>query len=461
MLTLALDSSFYVAYDLSRCTLYKAWKGGVTVEGAAYTDKKNVQPTSWGAPYLTDSLQPSQWIVKREGKEVKSRIVNEGYFFQNNRIYLKYLLTLSSGDGVQIEESPEFITSRTGDPGLERSLKISNVPDGVTVSLECADTTLNLKTNEVIRWTTFFDALPQQFAPKPEESDDHIGKYWMEKSDCLTCHELDKNTVGPSFTAIAQKYPRERGVIKMLISKVKEGGSGVWGTAPMSAHPSLAENEIRAMLDYIFSLRPMEDKVHNVGTRAKNITTTNNVDAHKERTKPGFGEALNGVHPSYDLQTIHGQDFKPRVGGLAFLPDGRLLVTTWDTIGGVYMLEGVESGDPAKVSVKRIASGLAEPLGIEVVDGDIYVLQKQELTQLIDLDGDEIIDEYRAVCNSWGVTNDFHEFAFGLVYKEGYFYATLSMAMRLMSEEEELFDRGRTIKISKDGSYEWVNYGLR
>ena len=62
---------------------------------------------------------------------------------------------------------------------------------------------------------------------------------------------------------------------------------------------------------------------------------------------------------------------------------------------------------------------------LTIVDGEIYVMQKQELTQLIDEDGDDIIDEYEAVCNQWGVTADFHEFGFGLVYKDGYFYATL------------------------------------
>jgi cytochrome c len=143
------------------------------------------------------------------------------------------------------------------------------------------------------------------------------------------------------------------------------------------------------------------------------------------------------------------------------MPDGRLLVTTWDTVGGVYLLDNVTSGDTNKINVKRIASGLAEPLGIEVVNGEIFVLQKQELTQLIDDNGDDIIDEYRTICNSWGVTGDFHEFAFGLVYKDGYFYATLSMAMRLMAHEKQKQDRGRAIKISRDGSYEWISYGLR
>jgi len=46
MLTLALDTACYAAYDMVNCKIYKVWKGGVVVEGAAYTDKKNVQPTT-------------------------------------------------------------------------------------------------------------------------------------------------------------------------------------------------------------------------------------------------------------------------------------------------------------------------------------------------------------------------------------------------------------------------------
>src|SRR6267378_2974390 len=63
MLTLALDTACYVAYDLANCILYKAWKGGVLLEGAAYTNKKNVQPESWGAAYVTDSTQQLSWVA--------------------------------------------------------------------------------------------------------------------------------------------------------------------------------------------------------------------------------------------------------------------------------------------------------------------------------------------------------------------------------------------------------------
>ena len=454
MLTIALDSACYVAYDLASCTLYKAWKGGVLMEGTAYSDKKNVQPTSWGESYLADSIRDVQWVAEQDGKSQSLKVIHKGHTFRDKQVYLKYWIIGSSGDTIRVEERPEFVRNNEGEPGLERVFNVSGVPDGVTVSLRSSASTLPLNSDKPTVSAIYFKELPAQFPPQPEAAFDHRGRYWMEKSDCMTCHETDRRTVGPAFAEIAQKYPKEKSAIEYLIRKVQEGGSGVWGTAMMNPHPNLPENEIREMLNYIFSLKPADNTTFN-------LVSDNTNKAVARKTKPGYGAPLEGVHPSFDLHTIRKDDFKPRVGGLAFLPDGRLLVTTWDTVGGVYLLDGVQTSDTSRISVKRIASGLAEPLGIEVVDGEIYVLQKHELTRLKDLDGDEVIDEYEAICNSWGVTSDFHEFAFGLVYKDGYFYATLSMAMRLMSHERQHPDRGRTIRISKDGTYEWLNYGLR
>ena len=100
-------------------------------------------------------------------------------------------------------------------------------------------------------------------------------------------------------------------------------------------------------------------------------------------------------------------------------------------------------------------------MGAAIVDNAVYVLQKHELTQLIDHDGDGVADEYRAICNGFGVSSDFHEFAFGLVHQDNHFYANLSVPMRLMDNERPLPDRGRTVKIAMNGSIEHINSGLR
>ncbi|MCK0147162.1 c-type cytochrome [Arenibacter sp. F26102] len=455
MLTVALDSQMYIAYDLAHCTLHKAWKGGVSMEGAPYTAKKNIQPISWGTTYISDSIQ-QQWIVKRNGKEETSKIANKGYEFKNNQLYLKYSLVLLSGDSIQVKERPEFVEDPTGRPGLERWFETDGVPEETFLFLKQDNEYFKLASNNVSVKTDYFNILPEQSPPEPKASYDHLGRMWMEESDCFTCHEVDKNNVGPAFTEIARRYPNDEENILHLSEKIRKGGSGAWGQSVMNPHPLLKEKELKKMLDYVLSLKNDEDTV-GYTPYVRNFE----VAAKEHYPTPGHGMPLEEVHPSYDLTTLHGGDLKPKVGGLAFLPDGRLLFTTWDTEGGVYILDGFQDGDSTKMKSKRIASGLHEPLGIEVVDGNIFVLQKHELTQLIDLNGDDLIDEYRAICNTWQVTEDFHEFAFGLHYDKGYFYVSLSMAMRLLATEKQKLDRGRTIKIAPDGSYERINYGLR
>jgi cytochrome c len=179
---------------------------------------------------------------------------------------------------------------------------------------------------------------------------------------------------------------------------------------------------------------------------------------------PGDKSPLLEVHPSFTLSQARPNDFLPKVAGMDFMSDGRLVVSTWDPTGGVYMLSNVKSGDPSKITVKRIASGLAEPLGVKVVNDTIYVLQKQELTRLVDKNGDGVIDEYQCFAKGWRASSNFHEFAFGLVYKDGFFYATLAIAINPggASTRPQGPDRGKVMKINANtGEIEYIARGLR
>ncbi len=175
---------------------------------------------------------------------------------------------------------------------------------------------------------------------------------------------------------------------------------------------------------------------------------------------PGDQLSLNAVHPSFDMYQAKPADFHPRIGGIDFIDKDKMVICTWDETGAVYILKNYNTDDPESIEVKQIAKGLAEPLGIKYIDGELFVLQKQELTKLVDTNGDEIIDEYQKVCDSWNVTSHYHEFAFGLVFKEGSFYATL--ATDLGSEFKDVEHRGKVVRISKDGSeIEFIAEGFR
>ncbi len=187
-------------------------------------------------------------------------------------------------------------------------------------------------------------------------------------------------------------------------------------------------------------------------------------DPDRIKSIPGDRIEVAGVHPAFDLFQARPEAFEPMVGGLDLLDENRLVVSTWDPHGSVYIVEHFRSDDPAQIRVQRIAHGLAEPLGVKVVEGEIYVMQKQELTHLVDRDGDGITDLYAKVANDWQVTDNFHEFAFGLEYEDGHFYATLATGVLPggASAQPQSPDRGKAVRISREtGAVEFIASGLR
>ena len=179
---------------------------------------------------------------------------------------------------------------------------------------------------------------------------------------------------------------------------------------------------------------------------------------------PGDQFPLANVHPSFDLFQARPATFLPKVAGMDFKANGKLAVSTWDAGGEVHLITNPDAEDPGNMKVKTIARGLAEPLGLKVVDDVIYVLQKQELTKLIDNNGDEIIDEYITICNAWDVSANFHEFAFGLEEKDGWLYGNLAIGILPggASAPNQPQHRGRTFRVEiATGNIEFVTSGLR
>ena len=69
--------------------------------------------------------------------------------------------------------------------------------------------------------------------------------------NCLSCHTVDKKLVGPSFTAIGERYRSDASARAKLIEKVKRGGSGAWGPVPMPANPQVPASAVPGLVDHI------------------------------------------------------------------------------------------------------------------------------------------------------------------------------------------------------------------
>jgi cytochrome c len=74
-------------------------------------------------------------------------------------------------------------------------------------------------------------------------------------NDCLTCHKVDEKLTGPAYRDVANKYDNTDANVKMLAQKVIKGGSGNWGTVPMTPHPALSEADAEQMVKYVLLLR--------------------------------------------------------------------------------------------------------------------------------------------------------------------------------------------------------------
>lgn len=100
-----------------------------------------------------------------------------------------------------------------------------------------------------------------------------------------------------------------------------------------------------------------------------------------------------------------------RFGGLDFFKDGRAALCTWS--GDVWIASGIDE-NLREISWRRYATGLFQALGLKIVDETVYVLGRDQITRLHDLNGDGEADRYENFNNDVQVTPGFHEFALDL-----------------------------------------------
>lgn len=183
------------------------------------------------------------------------------------------------------------------------------------------------------------------------------------------------------------------------------------------------------------------------------------------RDFPAAAAASSSANPAesalYRVDTIPlPPDCVLEVGGLAFRPDGKLLAST--RRGEVWLIDNPTALSLNDIRMTKFASGLHEALGLYCDDNKtVYAVQRPELTKLVDRDGDGVANEYATVCDKWGVSGDYHEFAFGPARdKQGNFYITLNVGFGGGHQAKAAW-RGWCVKVSPDGKMEPFAYGLR
>lgn len=145
-------------------------------------------------------------------------------------------------------------------------------------------------------------------------------------------------------------------------------------------------------------------------------------------TLPAFAWKEN-----FSFETIpNPPGIDPQVGAMDTMKNGRIAVAFHRGEVMIY--------DPSNSSWSLFASGLHEPLGMLVEDdGSILVMQRPELTRLKDTDGDGSADEYETVFDGFGISGNYHEFAYGPVKdSDGNLYIALGVASNGASMAREI-----------------------
>lgn len=126
--------------------------------------------------------------------------------------------------------------------------KIILILGGFTLALaSCGSPDSSKSTEESTTTTT------QSTTPAATAATELPGEKLVAKSDCLGCHNRTQKVVGPAYVDVAAKYPLTDENVTLLADKIINGGKGVWGEVPMTAHPTVSLEDAKEMVKYILS----------------------------------------------------------------------------------------------------------------------------------------------------------------------------------------------------------------
>jgi cytochrome c len=92
-------------------------------------------------------------------------------------------------------------------------------------------------------------------APKAADLSKMGAEEWMKsRADCFVCHAVSVKVTGPAYKDVAKKYAGASDAqVKVLVAKVKNGGSGNWGNVAMAAHPTAPDEMLEKAVRWVLS----------------------------------------------------------------------------------------------------------------------------------------------------------------------------------------------------------------
>lgn len=229
-------------------------EGSIDFDGDKLSFHWTIQPANEGVPIIMEEQEPLltleqagvyevnlrvsdahgavdetsfEIIAGNQRPEVKIEITkgNRSFFFPNETIHYE----------VTVIDPEDGSTADGGIPTEEVHVAFEYIPSGLdAVELR------KMKTEGLIQPGTAIRHLQ--------------AKALLQVHNCMTCHQLDRKLLGPSYLDVAQRYASNKNASDILYTSIIEGVSGKWGESIMPPHPMLGAKKTLQLIDYILSL---------------------------------------------------------------------------------------------------------------------------------------------------------------------------------------------------------------
>ena len=254
--------------------------------------------------------------------------------------------------------------------------------------------------------------------------------------------EADKSLSGESLAiapgAFGQTGVKEFGGVDLLVRKASDGvialavkGNAVAVDGGVNGLAIKVSNGKKKLRFKVYVWKGNEDELPEFAEIVKSDGNLENLAALTEggprrwvedlETQGKLGEG-KGPTSSTRLRHPFENPWKSilHFGGHDFFSNGDVAICTME--GDVWLVKGVDE-KLEKLTWQRIATGLYHPLGLRIVDDQIYVAGRDQITRLKDLNGDGETDFYENFNNEGQVSLGSHEFVTALeTDPEGNFY---------------------------------------
>jgi glucose/arabinose dehydrogenase len=392
-----LATNLHLAFDTELLRTHTVWQGDtLNLWGAVYHAAKDKFYCDFNGQVLWTLPPLFPWVIEGAPQKI-SPAPTKGHRFLGlsttaGLTTLRYELTAVSGERISIEETPGAVTVNDA-PAVVRHLKIGPSTSVLSFLVHVGPATQSqpwrLPDSQAI-------TLPANDSSLVAVARGLAGLKFYVRTQTLTYEEL-------LWAELKNDSEMKR------IPRSHEA-TLVWLQIPPHAEPlsievfSVTTRETGALSDTRVALdrflRHQPPTVARVGSQ------------HPPQVVPGDKNfLLPGGDESYRVEHFPvPKEIELLVTGMDFLPNGDLAVCTW--LGDVYIVEK-PTGALAAAKYRRFARGLCEPGGLKVIEGDIYVVQKQELTRLKDTDGNGEADLFECISQHWGFTGNYHDFTFG------------------------------------------------